>query len=622
MPAGVDTDSAAIRPRNRRGASNNQSGNTPNLTPYETPASSRGVSPIPSRLNNSKLSPSRQSSPSITFSRGLLEGSWTPNWSSVQEFATSLISGSDVGYSSEPSRPNSRSGGQTKPRSIWQGFGGSGTDSRKSSGTWGPAPPPKSRPTPDDIAAGALREREAKLTARKRASVLESYDGVNGGLDVAGKFKRRNSDEIQYNTPSEPVVEEHLCYLHYVQPTDTYAGIVLRYKCREYSFRRANGLWSQNNIQIRKHLLIPVDACEIKGRPCEAPSYYSNNKVDLLARTPLQDSFTPRPQPPPLHDDYFSPVNGRSAELPRNEDDAPLWTHVKWVQIDAIQDPVEIVRVDRKAMGYFPPRRKRSVNTVSAFSTPRQSLDLSKVITNTSEGIVISPSQLSSRRQSSISARPTVASLGTSSSSRGRGDSLGEIDGVPAWMRRPGGVGTMSKSVHAPGPAKDSLNSWVNKRLPGFNIDSLPSMSIMGSESAHFGFQKDEGSGIVESPFEEGRDASAANSRTGGSGGGGGLEQAAASVETWLRGAWAKRPGTPRIGSHRLKTQQQQPEASDLIELADTNSDDGRLTGSARMSEPGFLDQGLHGSSGRSDGMGSVRGRLMSPPNLKGKKAD
>lgn len=616
MPAGVDTDSAAIRPRNRRGASNNQSGNTPNLTPLETPTSSRGVSPLPSRLTNSKLSPTRQLSPSNTFSRGLLEGSWTPNWSSVQEFATSLLSGSEAGYSSEPSRPSSRSGGQTKRTSIWKGIGGSSTDSHKSSGTWGPAPPPKLRPTAEDIAAGTLKEREAKLTARKRASVLESYDGVNGGLDVAGKFKRRNSDEIQYGTASEPVVEEqHLCYLHHVQPTDTYAGIVLRYKCREHAFRKANGLWSQNNIQIRKHLLVPVDACEIKGRPCEPPSYHSN-KVDLLARTPQRDTFSPTRTQHPLHDDYFSPVNGKFPEMARKEDDVPPWTHVKWVKIDALQEPVEIVRVDRKAMGYFPPRRKRSVNTVSAFSTPRQSLDLSKVITNTSE--VDSPGRLSSRRQSSISARPTAASLGTSPSNRGRGDSLGEIDGVPAWMRKPGGVGTMGKSVHAPGPARDSLNSWVNKRLPGFNIDSLPSMSIMGSESAHFGFQKDEASGIVESPFEDGREVSA-NARTPG---GIGLEQAAASVETWLRGAWAKRPGTPRIGSHRLKTQ---PEASDLIELADTNSDDGRLAGPARTaSEPGLLlDQSLHGSSGRSEGVGSVRGRSMGPPpKPKGKKAD
>ena len=620
MPAGVDSDSASrVRPRNRRGTSKNPSTNSPNLTPRETPASSRGASPLPSRLTNSKLSPNRRPTPPNAFSRGLLEGAWTPNWSSVQEFANSLISGTDLGYNSEPSRPNSRSGGKPRPKSIWKGFGtNSGIGLGQSAESWGPAPPPKPRPTPESIAAGSLKEREAQLTARKRASVLESYDGVNGGLDVAGRYKRRNSDEIQYGTASEPVVEEHLCYLHHVQPTDTYAGIVLRYKCREHVFRRANGLWSQNNIQIRKHLLIPVDACEIKGRPCEPPSYRPS-KIDLLAATPTpQDTASPLGASPlprqPVHDDYFSPVNGKSAELSRQEEE-PLWTHVKWVEIDGIQNPVEIVRIDRKAMGYFPPRRKRSVNTASVFSSPRQSLELSKAITNSSE-VADSPGQLSSRRQSSLSARPTAASLGTPSSSRGRGGSLGEVDGVPAWMRRPGGVGTMGKSVHAPGPARDYFNTWVNKRIPGFNIDSLPSMSIMGSEIAQFGFGKDEASSIAESPYEEGRDVTA-NSR----GGGGGLENAAASIETWLRGAWAKKPSTPKSASNRSRSQ---PEASDLIELADTNSDDGRIGGSARMSGPGsgFLEQNLYGSTARSDGAGPARGRSLGPAGSKGKKAD
>ncbi|RYP66122.1 hypothetical protein DL769_006119 [Monosporascus sp. CRB-8-3] len=624
MPSGVDTDT---RPRNRRVASNYQLANSPNLTPGQTPASSRGVSPIPSRLANNNLSSSGRSSPSNTFSRGLLEGSWAPNWSSVQEFATSLLSGSDTGYASESSRPGSRSGGRATPRSLWKGLGDNST-SRKSSDAWGPPPPPKPRPTAQDIAAGSLKEREAQLIARKRASVLESYDGVNGGLDVGGKFKRRNSDEIQHGTPSELVAEEHLCYLHHVQPTDTYAGIVLRYRCQEHAFRKANGLWSQNNIQIRKHLLIPVDACEVKGRPCDPPSYYSN-QVDHLAPTsqgpdPTSRGASPRPQQP-LHDDYFSPVNGKSAES--KEDEGQPWTHVKWVKIDSIPNPVEIVRVDRKAMGYFPPRRKKSVNTVSGFSTPRQSSDLSRVITNTSEAVE-SPGRLSSRRQSSASARPSIAGSATLSSSRGRGNSLGELDGVPAWMRRPGGVGTMGKSVHAPGPAKDYFNSWVNKRLPkGFNIDSLPSMSVMGSKSAHFGFSKDEPSAIVESPFEEGRDASVANAR--GGTGGGGLEQAAASIETWLRGAWAKRPATPRKGSSHLRRttahhQQQHPEDSDLIELADTNSDDGWMCGGGGgvPESGGFVAQSLHGSTARSDGAGSVRGRSTGPAASKGKKAD
>ncbi|KAI1377546.1 carbohydrate-binding module family 50 protein [Hypoxylon crocopeplum] len=610
VPAGAD-DANGVRSRGRRAPVNKDTVKSPSLTPGQSPAPSRGASPMPSaHLGNSKLLSSGRSSPSnAAFSRGLFEGSWTPSWASVQDFASSLLEG---GYASEPSRPNSSSGNKARPKSIWKGFGGNNTKTGKSTGNWGPAPPADSRPAAGDIAAGSLAKREAQLKARKTASVLESYEGVNGGLDVSGKYKRRNSDETP-RSASEPIVEEQLVYLHHVQPTDTYAGIVLRYRCQEQAFKKTNGLWSRDNIQIRKHLMIPVDACEIKGRPCDPPSNYSQ-KVDLLAPTPQPLDFTSpvaSTSQQTLHDSYFESISERSAGQPSQEDEDQPWTHVRWVNLDSVPEPVEMVRVSRKTMGYFPPRRKKSIHTVSTFSTPRHSLDLSKTITISSE-VIDSPGRLSSRRQSSISARPTAASLGTSSSARSRVTSLGEGDNVPAWMRRPGGVGSMGKSVKAPGPAKDYLNTWVNKRLPGFNIDSMPSMSVMGSETAHFGFNNapEEASGIVESPFEEGRDATSASRN------GMGLEHAAASIETWLRGAWAKRPSTPRLGSHRKPA-----EDLDLIELTDTNSDDGRLGSTfGRMPEAGLLNQSFHGSTGRSEGEGSVRGRSAPPTAAAGGK--
>ncbi|KXJ85834.1 hypothetical protein Micbo1qcDRAFT_127286 [Microdochium bolleyi] len=588
------------------------------------------------RLGSTKAGSSGRASPSNGFSRGLLDGTWAPNWASVQDFATSLMAGGDnTGYTSEPSRPSSRGSGKPKPKSIWKGLGRMGSGTGTMSGGWGPAPPvSKPRPTPDDIAAGSLREREAHLMARKKASVLQSHDGVNGGLDVSGKYKRRNSDEALATEVSEPVEEEHLVYLHHVQPTDTYAGIVLRYRCQEHAFRRTNGIWSQSNVQVRKHLLIPVDACEIKGRPCEAPSYYSQH-VDLLAATPQPSAdrlgLSPKPQDA-VHDDFFSSrARETDQSQQQNEQDKAVdpWTHVRWVRLDSVPTPVEIVRVSRRATGYFPPRRKRSVNTVSTFSTPRQSLELSRALTNASEAPMESPGKSSSRRQSSlVGSRPTLGSLGSSPSNRGRGSSLSEADRMPAWMRKPGGVGSMSRSVHAPGPAGDSLNTWVNKRLPGFNIDSLPSMSVMGSESARFGFVKSSesgtGTGIVESPYEEGRDAPGSSARNGGMG----LENAAASIETWLRGAWQKRPTTPRAGSYNRRSGGAQEE-SDLIEMTDTNSDDGRpgggVGGGGGGGRGGLLDQNnFHGTTGlNSDvsGNSSVRGRATSGA-AKGKKAD
>lgn len=185
-------------------------------------------------------------------------------------------------------------------------------------------------------------------------------------------------------------------------------------------------------------------------------------------------------------------------------------------------------------------------------------------------------------------------------------------------MRRPGGVGTLSRSVRAPGPEKDYFNTWTKKHLPGLKIESLPSMAVMGSETARFGFNNEEAAAIIESPFEEGRDASAANKQ------GTGLDKAAMTIETWLRGAWAKRPNTPILGPSR--TRPHVDGDPDLIELEDTNSEDGPI-GS------GLLDQAIpdlpnlgNGSSSRSDGNGSaLRGRTpqRSDPGLaKDKKAD
>lgn len=472
----------------------------------------------------------------------------------------------------------------------------------------------------DDIAAGSLAERETAVKAMKTASILESYEGVNGGLDIARKYKRRNSDEHLPSSMDEPPVEDALAYLHYVQPTDTYAGVVLRYRCQEYAFRKTNGLWSRDNIQVRKYLMIPVDSCEIKGRPCDPPSFY-NPTVDLLATTPQPPSFiqsgaTGTTEQQQVHDDFFSSQNGRSQSLP--EEEQP-WTHVRWVKTDFSQNPVEIVRVSRKAMGFFPPRRKKSIHTVSAFSTPRHSLDQSRGMgAASSEPALDSPGRVSSRRQSSLSGRPNIGSLGTSpAASRSRGNSDGQTDSMPAWMRRPGGVGSMSRSVKTPGPAKDYFNTWVNKRLPkGFNIDSMPSMSVMGSESAHWGFSgkpdEDAPTGIVESPFEDGRDATLINSKQGI-----GLEHAAATVETWLRGAWAKKPSTPGLGSTRRPA-----EDLDLIELTDTNSDDGRPRTPLRMPEANLLNSGYFSTTGRDDGDGVVRGRSTGQAVGKGKKAD
>ncbi|KFH41415.1 hypothetical protein ACRE_078710 [Hapsidospora chrysogenum ATCC 11550] len=576
--------SSSIRPRNRRLISTGDPHNDHHDSTTErssgllsafSPATSRVASPL-SASRSAGVSPSRAPTSDIGQ---FLSDSWTQSWSSVQGLTSSLLSNMSA---------QDKMGARSKQGSRGRRLSPSGD--RRASASWGPAPPAQ-RPGLDDVAAGSWAKRQEALKAARTASVLESHDGVNGGLDVSGRHKRRTSDEVTVERNRD---NDYLVYIHHVQPEDTFVGIVLRYKCREDVFRRANGLWSRDSIQTRKWVTIPVDACDIRGRPCNPPSGKSPYEVDLLAPTPNAEEDDSKRQEA-THGDFFSkPTDEPAAPTEQVEEDKP-WTHVRWVMIDSIKDPVEIGRVPRGAMGYFPPRRRKSIRTISSLSTPRQSFDLPSA----TPGSVDGPS---TRRPSSLSSsRPQFSGTPTSSRSRMGSDSA---DGIPAWMKRPGGVGSMGRNARAPGPDKDIFNTWTRKHIPGLNID-LPSMSIMGSETAHFGFRSDPN--LVESSYEEGRDATAPNRQ------GTGLDRAAAAVETWLRGALAKHPGTPsRGGGDRGGADS----AGDLIELADTGSDDGRPAGnhSAAWNAPGE-------SSGRGDASATARGRMMAGM-AKGGKAD
>ncbi|KAL1902635.1 hypothetical protein Sste5346_001077 [Sporothrix stenoceras] len=633
-----DGEAAGARPRNRRLNASGTTGNGASTSSSSASLSAGGgglLSPTSANRSFSNLTDARNGSGS---GYGTAASSWVPNWSSIQEFASTLLAGNGSTSSGSGSISRSRSAG-ARPTERRDG-----NSSRKLPAAWGPAPPDKmsspSRPRIEDVAAGQVAAREAELKARKTASVLESHPGVNGGLDVRGKFKHRNSDENLRSSAAEAAaaqeVEDCLAYIHRVQATDTYFGIILKYRCNEDAFRKANGLWSRDNIQIRKWVALPVDACEIKGRPCDDPSLFPQG-VDLMASTP-----TPRGVLPPLsqvangvsNGDYFgSPAAGSSkASLNKSAlDDAvaePPWTHVRWVRLDSSPNPVEIVRMSRTTFGYFPPRRKKSIRgSVSSVSTPRASLDISLSNASLPERPIADSPNRSSRRPSLFGQRVALGTPAMSSSpsllGRTGTNTPPVTDPRPEWMRRPGGVGSMSKSVRAPGPARDSLNKWTTKHLPGLNIETLPSMSVMGSETAHFGFgDEQQRPGIVESSFEDGRDASTATQKDNG------LDKAAASIETWLRGAFAKRPGTPGSAAGTPSTsfagrigRQLEETLGDLIELEDGPREDGGSGGAGSSSQASRPNA----STGwRADSEGSLRGRstVAAAGRAKGKKDD
>jgi hypothetical protein len=565
---------SSIRPRNRRLISTEQELVSTSAT--STPGGSRAVSPIPSKhpLRNETLDGNNRTArpvgglvvPGNKGGRsspqrfgGLWEGGWTNSWTTLQGLASSVLSVDTDGEGEGTSNIGS------PPRRG------------KKKESWGPTGLPKKGE--DAIGVGSAAEREAAVRARRMRGVLEGRDeDLNVQKDISGNYKRRTSAEENRPGSADEGIEDALVYIHQVQPQDTLAGVILKYNCQPAVFRKANRFWPNDSIQTRKVVVIPVDASTIRGRPCEPPTS-GYQEADLLAPTPLVEEPS---SPNGLWSGESSSQNDMSAERTELEDHP--WTHVRWVLIEysPSSKPVEIARMPRKTLGYFPPRRRKSQNTISTVSTPRGSFEV-PFAAQSSPGNIGSTSSTPSRRSSNLGPHPSQILSGSyfppaTSSTRPRRGSVGEAADRLGWMRGPGGVGTLGKNVRKPGPGQDGLNAWAKKHMPGLTIDSLPSTSLIGGESAHFGFS-DELASIAEGPAHTAGSRSATPSNIGQ---GLGIENAAAAIEGWVRRLAVKVPGTPKLGGSRI-------EASDLIELLDgAGSDDGRgfepLPGSMRTS--------------------------------------
>ena len=632
-----------VRPRNRKGAATG-TGTQELIAPRSrasTPGSSRAVSPIPGAggggsrrrggaaggSGNERPIPGRgglepppsepwrvsgrSSSPSAGFG-GLFESGsgWAASsWSALQGLAGSVLGG-EYGEDGH---------GVNGARRMGRGKGDAVRRRKKAPETWGPTGLSK-RPE-DVIGAGSVAERVDAVRAIRRRGVLEGReDDLNARRDTNGNYKRRTSldDAVRGLRDDEG---DALVYVHHVQPQDTLAGVVLRYNCQPAVFRKANRLWPNDSIQIRKVVVLPVDACTIKGRPCDPPQSPNMRGVDLLAPTPERED--------PNSFNNGSTWPGASSvhsvtSADHTESDEHPWTHVRWVLFDSFPSskPVEIARMPRHTLGYFPPRRRKSQATISTVSSPRGSSEFPpfSLPSNDPSG---SPSSTASRRASNTGYRaspPAVGSYFPPSGpvvTRPRGESVGEVAERLGWMRGPGGVGTFSKNVRRPGPAQDGLNSWAKKHIPGLAIDSLPSVSLVGGESAHISITDEIGSIDEGSAMRQLRSGTATPS---GAGQGLGLENAAAAIEGWVRRLATIRPGTPRMGGGGGAAG---TDGADLIELLDgAGSDDGRgfeLTpGTLRAPPPGLGLGG--GGSGREDLDGLARGRATA--GAKGGKGD
>ena len=293
------------------------------------------------------------------------------------------------------------------------------------------------------------------VRAMKRKDLLTANEHLVP--DSVGRIKRRNSDDRTSASapPCENDDRDALVYVHRVQPQDTLAGLSIKYNCEQALLRKSNRMWPNDSVQVKKIVVLPVDACGVKGRPVQGPEALPDEDL-LLGEFGISSSTkTPSAETNGLPSDWSSTklkdAQNDTATSAQGEPEMP-WKHDSWVLLPNEKQPTQIGRMPRRALGFFPPARRKSL-AYSDTSTPRASIDLTASSSSTS-AFQNSPSRPTRPRASS--------NLSNISSSNHQKKASNK-----AWgLHGPGGVGTLGKNVRIPGPAQDSLNKNFAQYLP------------------------------------------------------------------------------------------------------------------------------------------------------------
>ena len=274
--------------------------------------------------------------------------------------------------------------------------------------------------------------------------------------DSAGRLKRRNSDDRMASSapPGENEDRDALVYIHKVRPQDTLAGITIKFNCQSAVLRKANRMWPNDSVQTKKTIVLPVDACGVKGRPVAGPGAPQEDHL-LLGSWDHVSHANSNALPDGWASSAPKDIDSSSALSPSvsNADSEPPWKHDSWVLFPNDKEPTEIGRMPRRELGFFPPARRKSL-VFSDTSTPRASVDLPRSSTSTNSH-ANSPTQPISRPRASSNLSAVSAPY------RGRKRSTSGFH-----LHGPGGVGTMGKNVRGPGPGQDPLNKLFAAHLP------------------------------------------------------------------------------------------------------------------------------------------------------------
>ncbi len=309
-----------------------------------------------------------------------------------------------------------------------------------------------------DVGIGSKESRDELVRAKRREDLLAAND--HALADPLRRFKRRSSDD--WTSSSAPPAEQNdrdaLVYVHRVTSEDTLAGVMIKFNCQPAVFRKANRLWPNDSIQTRKTVVLPVEACAVKGKPIPEPQRSPDIAGGESAEenTPTNTNSTWGDFPTSARrtsDNTATDTPSLSSTSEHHED--PPWKHDSWVEIEGHPSAVEIARLPRRALGYFPRGRRKS-GAYSDLDTPPPSLDIPRIPHSGS-----SPGRLKTRSSS------------------------GSYIGV--HLHGPGGVGTLGRNVWGPGPEQDGLNKLFAAHLPNVapreSFESTTSVSSSGLEN-------------------------------------------------------------------------------------------------------------------------------------------
>lgn len=422
-------------------------------TPGGSPVTSRAASPIPSKhpSRSSSSRPTRppartsHSSPSVNGANlgpdlgsdlaASFAGLWGKSWTNLQSIASNVLGSDATQALYKDKAPRTK-----RPYEA--------THSKdRSPVAWGPRDRGESQP-----GGGSKEERAAKVRAEKRKELLAS--GGSYG-DAKSRTKRRTSDDFESASapPGDHDDRDALVYIHQVQPLDTLAGISIKYNTQMPVIKKSNRLWSNDGVQFRKALMLPIDSCGLKGRPVAAPTVstpdlLSSDDNVIVEEDPKTLNLEPGPSPAlrPKSSSAVRPKREQNGHTRQNSSQSgslreeALWQHDSWVLLEGHSIPTEIARIPRRELGYFPRSRRRSL-AYSDFESPATSLDLPRS-SNAASDATAAPKGHRPRRSSSAN----------------------------QWAQQmigPGGVGKLnSKGVSVPGPALDKLNKTFSKHLP------------------------------------------------------------------------------------------------------------------------------------------------------------